>query len=139
MKLSKQLAIFIASLCIFSMAYARTQAEVIKDLNKATDIAVATYKKQGMAGLIGKTQDCYEKVKNSPYCVYFDVASRCIDQIMVEAMHFPPNEFFVDEPFLSRVGPVLIAANMDMNVANEYLSTITPVINNLVEKKIFRK
>lgn len=121
-------------------ASARSNAEVSRDLAKATDAAIAAYKKGGMSGLITKTQDCYEKnTKNLFYCVYLDLASRRIDQVFVESMHFPPNEFFSDAQFGPRVEPVLASANMDMNTANQYLGLVTPAINSLVEKKLFSK
>lgn len=134
------LSLFISTGILQNSAHARTQEEVARDLAKATDTAVATYEEQGMSGLIIKTQDCYKKnTKNLFYCVYLDLASRRIDQVFVEAMHFPPNDFFADEQFGSRVGPVFSGANMDMDTANQYLASVTPVINNLVEKKLLGK
>lgn len=120
-------------------AQTRSAANVEKDLIKAADTAVATYKKTGMAGLAANVQDCYEKQKNKFYCLYLDLASRRIDQIFVEAMHFPPNEFFADEKFGGRIGPVLAKSNMDMDTANQYLATTTPVVNGLVEKRLLGK
>ena len=134
------LSLFLIAGILQNSAHARTPEEVARDLAKATDTAVAIYKTQGMAGLIIKTEDCYEKnTKNLFYCVYLDLASRRIDQVFVEAMRFPPNDFFTDEPFGSRVRPVFIGANMNMKTANQYLASITPVINNLVEKKLLGK
>lgn len=121
-------------------AQARTSANVEKSLVKAADESVATYKKSGMSGLIVNTQNCYERAKINPlYCVYLDLASRHIDQIFVEAMHFPPNEFYADEQFGSRIITVLAKENMSMDVANQYLATVTPLINKFVEKKLINK
>lgn len=143
MKLLKMffvLSLYLSVVILQNSAYARSPAEVARDLAKASDAAVSTYSKEGMSGLIVKTQECYERnTGNLFYCVYLDMASRHVDQIVIEVMRFPPNEFFVDESFLSRVGPVLIGAKMDMNAANQYLATVTPVINNLVEKKLLGK
>jgi len=95
-----------------------------------------------MSGLIIATQDCYKKLdKYKFYCVYLDLASRHIDQIMVEGaaqqgMSFPKTEFFDDEQFLQRVGEVFLKADMDMDRSNKYLATITPIINKLVEDNL---
>lgn len=137
LKLLFLLSLSLGSGFLQNTAYARSQAEVAKDLALATGTAVATYKKEGMSGLIIKTKACYEKnTKNPFYCVYLDLASRHIDQVYVESMHIPSNEFFSDAQFGPRIGPVLANANMDMNTANQYLASVTPVINNLVEKNI---
>ncbi|WP_143741982.1 hypothetical protein [Thiorhodovibrio frisius] len=136
LKLITCLLLIVGVGCLNS-AYARSPAEVAEDLTNATATAVSTYKTDGMAGLITVTQECYKLNTDAPfYCVSLDLASRRIDQIFVEAMQFPPNQFFSDDQFGSRIGPVFAGADMDMNSANEYLENITPVINRLVEKKI---
>ncbi|MGL5036669.1 MAG: hypothetical protein ACRC6F_02865 [Aeromonas sp.] len=118
-------------------AGARTGEEIVRDLTKATDLAVTIYREQGMAGLVSKTQECYQSNTQSPfYCVYLDLASRHIDQMFVQAMQVPPNAFFADKQFGSRLGPVFSGANMSMDTANQYLASTTPVINQLVDKKI---
>jgi hypothetical protein len=117
----------------------------MKDLKKAARSSVATYKKGGMSGLISVTQDCYKRVgKNKFYCVYLDLASRRIDQLMVEGaamrgIKFPKNEFFDDEEFGPRVAGVFNKANMSMDDANEYLAKVTPIINKLVEENLMNK
>ncbi len=124
---------------------ARTGDDIQKDLNKAAKTSVEIYNKSGMAGLIGETEKCYVNSKiNKFYCVYFDLASRHIDQIMVEAaakqgMTFPKTEFFDDELFGSRIGPVFANANMDMDKSNKYLQKMTPLVNKMVENYIYRK
>jgi hypothetical protein len=127
--------LFIVSALLFStFAQARTAADVEKDLKKAARSSVATYKKGGMSGLISATQGCYNKLdKNKFYCVYFDLASRHIDQIFIEGTNFPPNDFFADEQFGPRVAEVFTNANMNMTQCNDYLAKMTPIINKLVE------
>ena len=121
----------------FSVAQARTQGDVQKELEKATTTAVEVYKEAGMSGLIGETQACYKELKPSAYyCVYLDLASRHIDQIFITGTRFPPNAYFEGEQLSSRLGPVFSNAKMDMDTANTYLSTIIPVVNQLVDKKI---
>lgn len=134
------LSLFLSVGILQNSAHARTQEEVERDLAKVADTAVAAYKEQGMLGLIIKTEECYERnIKKPLDCVYLDLASRRIDQVFVETMYFPPSEFFADEQFGPRIFPVLVSANMDMNTANQFLASITPVINNLVEKKLLGK
>lgn len=121
--------------CFSNLTYARSEEEIEKDFSRAATNAVETYKKEGMSGLTTKTQDCYDQhIENQFFCVYLDIASRHIDQMAVEEMHFPPNEYFADKQFGTRLAPVLTSANMDMNSANTYLKAIIPVINNSVEK-----
>jgi hypothetical protein len=126
-------------------AQARTKAEIQEDLIKATKTAVAVYRNNGMLGLIGKTKDCYGNVKiNKFYCVYLDLASRRIDQLMIaaaarEGINIQKTEFFDDELFMSRVVPVFIKANMDREGSKEYLDLLTPIINKLVEDNMLRK
>jgi hypothetical protein len=125
-------------------AQARTEAEIQKDLIKAAKTAVKVYRNNGILGLIAKTQDCYDNAgKYEFYCVYLDLASRRIDKIIrataaIEGINFPKTEFFDDELFGSRVAPVFIKANMDMERSNEYLRLLTPVINKLVEDNLLR-
>jgi|GEM_PF-3964485 len=121
----------------FNVAQARTQSDIQRELEKATTTAVEVYKEAGMTGLIGETQTCYKRLKPSAYyCVYLDLASRHIDQIFIAGTNFPPNAYFNGEQLSSRIGPVFLSAKMDMDTANTYLSTIIPVVNQLVDKKI---
>lgn len=132
--------LFIVEACC-GAAQARTQQEILKDLDKATDTAIETYKTVGMAGLSVYVQECYEKnMGNLYYCVYFDLASRHIDQFFVIAMNFPPNDFFTDEIFGSRVRAVLLVGkNMGEDDANKYIASVTPLVNAMVDQKILGK
>jgi hypothetical protein len=127
---------------ISGQAYARTEAEVQKDLIKAATITASVYRKDGMSGLIEKTQTCYNNTNEDGfYCLYFDLASRHIDQIAVEGaaqqgMKFPKTPFFDDDLFGARASLLFQKANMDMKTSNDYLQSLTPVINKLVEDNI---
>ncbi len=93
-----------------------------------------------MVGLIAQTSECYANNRqNRFYCLYLDLASRKIDQIFVDAMGWPATEFFSDAEFGPRIIPVLVEAGMDMDAANAYLRTVTPVINKLVLERIVGK
>jgi hypothetical protein len=120
-------------------AFARSQEEITRDIVKAADTAVSTYRETGMSGLIGETEECYKhNTKNPFYCVYLDLASRHIDQLFVESMNFPPNEFFSDENLGSRVSPVLSDGGMSFDTANRYLMISGTEINKLVETKLHK-
>ena len=111
---------------------------IAADLVQAAKTAVATYQESGMTGLVGKTKECYQKLSGKQFkCVYLDLASRRIDQIATVGTNFPPNIFFANEQFGSRIRPALLGrANMSQEQANEYLRTSTPIINQLVEKQL---
>jgi hypothetical protein len=120
-----------------AISQARTPKNIIHDLEKATGRAVATYKESGMSGLEVNVLDCYKNNKNKYYCLYYDLASRRIDQLIAEEMHFPPNDFFADEKFGGRIGPILAKLNMgNIDTANQYLATTTPVVNKMVENRL---
>lgn len=130
------------TLFISGHAYARTEAEVQQDLIKAATTAVTVFKEDGMSGLIEKTQTCYDNAnENGFYCFYFDLAARHIDQIAVagavqQGMKFPKTPFFDDDLFGSRAALLFQKANMDMKTSNDYLNSVTPVINKLVEDNL---
>lgn len=136
---------FLVALVMSSQVQARTEAEVKSDMVKAAKTAVNEYEQTGMAGLIDKTENCYKNVRlNQFYCVYIDLASRHIDQVMVEGsakqgMAFPKNEFFDDKLFGARIAKVFNKANMNMETSNDYLRSATPAINKLVENIMFHK
>ncbi len=112
----------------------RTLEENASDLNMAANDVVLAYRELGMAGLEIKIENCYkENTEKLFYCVYQDVASRSIAQIMAISMSLRPDHFFSDENFGSRIGPVLGVAGMDMHSANYCLSIITPVIYKMID------
>lgn len=125
-----------STLTTVCFAQVQPNENVVTDVVQAAKTAVATYQESGMTGLIGKTKECYQKLNGKQFkCVYLDLASRRIDQIATIGTNFPPNIFFANEQFGVRMKSALLGrANMNQEQANEYLRTITPVINQLVEK-----
>src|SRR5882724_10115511 len=113
--------------------HARTGAEVHKDVLKAAKVAVAVYRAQGMAGLIGTTQHCYDQSNNHGFsCVYLDFASRRIAQLARAAAARDgrpcPKMAFFDNAFLgARLAPVFRQANMDREKSHAYVRVLTPV------------
>jgi hypothetical protein len=138
-KISFICLLIISTLSTNAIGQTRSVVELEKDLRKAAKACVEIKKQNGMVGLINKTEEYYKNQdRNKFYCVYFDIASRRIDQIGV-SMNFPSEEFFSDDQFGERVGMVFIKANMNMSQANQFLSAITPVINRLVDENILKK
>jgi len=119
---------------------AQMPANLDKDIVKAVNASFATYRNTGMAGLGIEVDECYQKLKsNQFYCVYFDLASRRIDQLFVTGTNLPPNEFFADKQFGARIGPVFGKANMTMEQANANLFLLTSIVNDMVNKYIMEE
>lgn len=132
--------VLVGALATDGFAKSRAPHDVARELVKAADVVAATYRRSGMTGLIVETQTCYEKAKESPfYCIYLDLASRFIDQTFVAAMHYPPTEFFADEPSEVRIGATLRRARIGGKEADEYLKMLVPAIDQLVAEKLLRK
>jgi len=132
------LTLFTCLLTIVCFAQAQPNGNIATDLAQAAKTAVATYRESGMAGLVEETKECYEKTSGKQFkCVYVDLASRRIDQLSIVGTKFPPNVFFANEQFGSRMQSALLGrANMSQEQANEYLRGMTPVVNQLIEKEI---
>ncbi len=140
MKQIIRLAIVVVVLMVTATSYARTAKEMQKEMNDAVSTVLKIYKNEGMSGLINFTSQCYNQTKNNEFvCVYIDLASRYLDQMMVEQNKLPPTEFFGDELFGPRIFGVFVNKNMDEAKSNEYLRAATPTINKLVDKKLRSK
>lgn len=135
-----KLVVVIIGMFIASVSYAKSPKDVQKEVNEAVNAVYKIYKKNGMSGLITYTTQCYEKTNNTEFrCVYIDLASRYIDQVMVEQLHFPPTEFYSDELFGPRIFAVFTNKNMNEDKSNEYLQAATPIVNKAVDKKLASK
>ena len=117
-----------------------------KNLIEAAKTTVEVYSDSGMAGLASMVQDCYDDnlQKSKFYCIYLDIASRYVDQYFIAAaarrgMKFPKMEYFDDKLFVHRTRTVFDKMNIKRDEMDEYVLTLTPVINKLVEDNIFQK
>lgn len=112
---------------------------VKKDMVDAVKSAIKIYKVDGMSGLAIESDSCYSNAKTTGfYCVYFDLASRHIDELVIASaakngMNYPKSEFFDDPLFLPRIAIVFKKADMSMDESNGFLRSVTPFINGLVE------
>ena len=116
-----------------------------QDVLKAAKGAVAVYRAQGMSGLIGTTQRCYDQRTNQGFaCVYLDFASRRIDQLVRaaaarEGRPVPKRAFFDNVSMGARLAPVFIQANMDREQSHAYVRVLTPIINQVVDEQRLQK
>lgn len=129
---------FVGAFATVCFAQAQANVNIAADVVEAAKTAIATYRESGMTGLIRKTKECYQKLNGQQFkCVYLDLASRRIDQLSTVGTNFPPNIFFSNEQFGTRMKSALLeSAKMSQEQANEYLQTTTPVINHLIEKQL---
>jgi hypothetical protein len=122
-------------LCTPAFAQWKTPAQIEENANRAAKLAVDTYTENGMSGLIGKSQECFKLLaKRGLECVAIDLASRHIDNLAVSQMKFPATDYFTNGPFGARVGPAFRQAGMDMQMANQLLQVLTPMVNQAVER-----
>ncbi|MDD4930188.1 MAG: hypothetical protein PHP85_13050 [Gallionella sp.] len=115
----------------------QSRTGIVQDMIEASKKAVATYKTEGVSGMTIKTEECYSNLdKQKFFCGYLDLAARRIDQSISEAQHFPQSEFFADAKFGERIVKVFALSNMSQEQSNEYLRTVTPEINKLVDAEL---
>jgi len=137
MKISIQ-ACLIAVLLISIYVHAEPEpVNLEKTMKEAAVKAVKTYRKTGMAGARIEVEDCYKNVKKRVfYCLYLDFAARHIDQLMVAANSFPPQEFFDDKAFGSRASAIYASAKMNKSQINDHLKLLVPTINRFVDEEL---
>src|SRR5690606_21380752 len=114
-----KLPIVLAFLALFALPASA------RDRPQLADIAVrqthALYKNGGLIALKGNSQDCHKYIMDKFYCIYLDTAAQQIDQSFAQAAGFTVDPYFSGDQFLERVGPILFAAGMDMQGANDFL------------------
>lgn len=75
-----------------------------KNIDKAMNAALKTYKSNGTTGMIEASKNCYAGLDTSyrnknvgrdvEYCITYEISSKVIDEKVCEAMNFPLNEYF---------------------------------------------
>ena len=104
----------------------------------AWDSVDSAYRSGGMTSVKTVIQDCYKRDLSGIYCIYMDTAGRLIDISAAKFHGFPPDEYFLDEQYLPRVGPSLINAGLSMTEANAFLrkcgEEITAEVDLIVEE-----
>lgn len=115
----------------------RTEEQFAADLIKAVKVSVATYRANGVSGLIGKSKECHKQMsKYKFYCIYIDIAARRVERLGGAGLVFPSESYFQDANFAERAARIFMRSNMNPEQADEYLSSLTPVVNKLVDGEI---
>ena len=93
-----------------------------KNIERAIDDAVSTYKKSGVTGLIKESENCYAGLdisrfnkhvqRDVEYCVSYVVSSAVIDKEMSHAINAPQNEYFTNGELLLKAMYVLESAHI---------------------------
>jgi hypothetical protein len=136
----------IRSLCCSSFALicivftnpvlARTAAEVAKDINAAAKDAVRMYKQKGMAGLAAATDACYLKRTSLPYCIYFDLASKHIDDVFSDQYGMPKSPQFSPAKVTFRMQAALSTTSLNDEQKQEYVASLEPVVERLTDVEL---
>ncbi len=117
----------------------KNSSDVYKDMSNESSRALSIYRKNGMFGLVSKSDDCYNNIKINKYrCLYFDIASIRIEQISGGGSKFPQTEYFTEEQFLSRAIVIFIKSGFTMELANEYLLNAKNIIDRMVDEAIIK-
>lgn len=140
-KISSALTLILTVLaCGGAVAQSSSVNKVLEDGARAARLTLATHRASGMSGLRVQSNDCYRRLQADQFpCVYLDIASRYLDQGAVALYKFPPDEYFDDNQYFSRIGGVLAKANLNMEQANGFLAFITPAIVQELTLQINRK
>ncbi|AKH36661.1 MULTISPECIES: hypothetical protein [Nitrosomonas] len=129
-----KIMLFIVISSVMSSVYAQSYQDVKRAMTKASQVAVAGFRESRVSGMIEKIAECYAQLsKKMFYCSYIDIASRYIELTVSQVMGYSPSQFFTDDSFSDRMSEIFERANMDIDQANEYLSLISPEINELVD------
>lgn len=113
-------------------------------IEKAVKTAFEIKNMGGMIGLISEIKKCYNNNSNQLYCVYLDIASRHIDNLVVmgaaqQGEIWPKTDFFEDKLFSSRIADVYMNQNMTKEAIKAHTSEAFSNITKLVEDSILRK
>src|SRR5450830_2156651 len=129
-----------ALICILfsNPALARTAAEVAKDMNVAAKDAVRTYKQKGMAGLAAATEACYVKRTSLPYCMYFDLASKHIDDVFSDQYGMPKSPQFSPAKVMFRMQVALSTTSLNDEQKQEYVASLEPVVERMTDVELSR-
>ncbi|WP_430229811.1 hypothetical protein [Nitrosomonas communis] len=129
-----KIILFIVICAFMSSVYAQFSQDITKEMTKASQEAVAGYKKHGVYGMIEKVARCYSQLSDKMlYCSYIDLASKYIELTASQARGYPPSQFFSDESFSDRTSEIFEKAGLDNGQGDILLKIISPEINKLVD------
>jgi len=130
--LAKNIALFLSfiafSLILSMPAYCWDHDD---NIEKAVRDFKGSYQESGMSLMRSQVSGCYKsalKTKNKKkfeYCAAYDLSAYFLDDQMVKAMNFPPQEYFVLEAVTSRIEEGLSAMGYSENRRMEEAKSIT--------------
>lgn len=139
-KMNNLIKFIFMALFLCNETYARTNSDIKEDIVNSVEKAVDIYAKDGISGLIKEIELCYDgNSKRINFdCVYLDIASRHINQIVFDAMAekgilLQKTAFFEDKSFFSRIAMIFKTENIDISKNSRYINSLIPIINKLVE------
>lgn len=114
-----------------------------KNIERAMDAAVSTYKKSGVTGLIKESENCYAGLDTSrrnghvgrdvEYCVSYVVSSAVIDKEMSRANSAPQNEYFTNGELLLKAMYALERARV-VTRPEEFQPYLAPRLSKISEE-----
>lgn len=114
-----------------------------KNIERAMDTAVSTYKKSGVTGLIKESENCYAGLDTSrrnahvgrdvEYCVSYVVSSAVIDKEMSRANNAPQNEYFTNGELLLKAMYALERARV-VTRPEEFQPYLAPRLSKISEE-----
>ena len=118
-----------------SAAGADVQQKIANEIGSVASSAVSAYKRQGMAGLVSMSQECWKSVSSMEFkCLRIDMAARYIDRQAGGGSAFPLNPYFDDDAFGKRAWTLFEKRNADVNEANGYMAAMHNAMANAVDQ-----
>ena len=118
-----------------SAAGADVQQKIANEIGSVASSAVSAYKRQGMAGLVSMSQECWKNVSSMEFeCLRIDMAARYIDRQAGGGSAFPLNPYFDDGAFGKRAWALFEKRNADVNEANGYMAAMHNAMANAVDQ-----
>ena len=118
-----------------SAAGADVQQKIANEIGSVASSAVSAYKRQGMAGLVSMSQECWKNVSRMEFkCLRIDMAARYIDRQAGGGSAFPLNPYFDDGAFGKRAWTLFEKRNADVNEANGYMAAMHNAMANAVDQ-----
>ena len=136
----KRKIFFILTIVVSIQVYSQTPNEINIDIQKVSKLTVKIFQEHGIYGLIGASKKCYSEIsQHNLYCVYLDVSARRMEHLSISAfwdnnkINIPPEPYFSDKEFGSRIAPIFKSHNFTMDQANIYLQYAIPLINDKLD------
>lgn len=112
----------------------RSATDTAKEISRATETAVKTYKANGVSGLISDSADCWEKGAR-PYCLYVDMSGDMVDAIMAGGIGAPENSYFDPQNITQRGIPLFERMSLEDSQINEYLQAVSTAVGASMRKQ----